>query len=88
MMKRRESDGETFWIIDRIEEGIAVCEDGAGGHLDISISEISGPAKEGSVLLREEGRWRSDPQAADVRRRRIYKKQRDLFQRHGKEENS
>jgi len=55
-------------IVDRIEEGLAVCEiDGA--TVDIPLSEISGKPREGDVLIATaDGAYTVDTDEAERRR--------------------
>jgi len=58
-------------IIDRIEEGIAVCEIG-GGQMLLELRQIS-EAKEGDVIFYSfgEGCWRTDTETIAARREKI-----------------
>lgn len=58
-------------IIDRFEEGTAVCEID-GGQMLLNVQQLSG-AKEGDVIFYSfgEGRWCTDSEATDTRRKQI-----------------
>jgi hypothetical protein len=53
-------------IIDRIEEGIAVCEADDGGHM--YLREFPADAREGSVLRKDENGWAVDEEETARRR--------------------
>ena len=56
-------------IIDRIEEGIAVCEDGEE-RFALPVSELP-EAKEGDVLVRGENGWQVDEAETERRREQM-----------------
>ena len=67
------------YIIDRIEEGLAVCEREDGSLEDIPLEELPEGAREGSVLVLQNGAWALELQAEEERRARIFAKQEGLF---------
>lgn len=72
-------DAKTL-IIDRIEEGIAVCEDAARGMVEVALDALPEGAREGSVLkdAGSEG-WQLDAEAAQEIKQRIAQKMDALF---------
>ena len=67
------------YIIDRIEGGIAVCEKEDGSLEDIPLQTLPRGAREGSVLICDDGAWALDLQAEEERRARLFAKQEGLF---------
>ena len=50
-----------FWIVDRIENNIAVLEAKDKTHLDVPLSLFPDTVKEGDVvILREDGTYKTD----------------------------
>jgi len=69
------------WIIDRIENGIAVCEREDGGFEQFPLAELPEGAREGSVLAKDGGgAWALDLETERERRARLFKMQEGLFQ--------
>ena len=68
------------YIIDRIEGNLAVCERADGRFEDISLEQLPKGAREGSVLLFQDGAWALDLKAERERRQRLFEKQDSLFQ--------
>jgi len=67
------------YIVDRIEGSLAVCEREDGGFEDIPLEQLPKGAREGSVLLVQDGAWALDLQAEKERRKRLFAKQEGLF---------
>jgi len=67
------------YIIDRFEDGVAVLEKEDGAREDIPLEELPEGAREGSVLVRENGAWALDLQEEEERRKRLFAKQEGLF---------
>jgi len=67
------------YIIDRIEEGLAVCEHGDGSFAHIPVEALPEGAREGSVLVFAEGIWALDLRTEQERRKRLFAKQEGLF---------
>ena len=68
------------WIIDRIEGDIAVCEREDGGFEELTLRELPGGAREGSVLAKNsDGAWVLDPETERERRKRLFAMQEGLF---------
>lgn len=67
-------------IIDRFEEGFAVCEDDNRSMHNIERSKLPGDAKEGDVLIFKCGIYRIDRSETDERRDRIKKKMDNLWE--------
>ena len=67
------------YIIDRLEEGLAICETELRKCISVPVSHLPKEVKEGDVL-REEGRFFLDSEETDKRRREMKKKLMDLFE--------
>lgn len=67
------------YIIDRIENGFAVCENEEMKIVNIPFDILPEEAKEGSVLLFEEGKYVLLAEEEKERRDRILSLQDDIF---------
>ena len=67
------------YIIDRLEEGIAVCENELKKLISSPTDLLPDGLKEGDVLEEQEGRFLRDEQGTEARRKEIRKKLMDLF---------
>lgn len=67
------------YIIDRLEEGIAVCENELKKLISIPKDLLPDGLKEGDVLEEQEGRFLRDEQGTEARRKEMHKKLMDLF---------
>ena len=67
------------YIIDRLEEGIAVCENELKKLISIHKDLLPDGLKEGDVLEEQEGRFLRDEQGTEARRKEMRKKLMDLF---------
>ncbi|GAA6295550.1 MULTISPECIES: DUF3006 domain-containing protein [Enterocloster] len=67
------------YIIDRLEEGIAVCENELKKLISIPKDLLPDGLKEGDVLEEQEGRFLRDEQGTEARRKEMRKKLMDLF---------
>ena len=67
-------------IIDRFEGETAVIETD-GGMIEINVSELPENAREGDVLVLENGRYTVDPEATEQRRKNASDRLRRLFER-------
>lgn len=67
------------YIIDRITEGLAICEREDGTFEEIPIAQLPQGARAGNVLQHEGGTWVLDLEAEQERRRRLFGKQEGLF---------
>lgn len=68
------------YIIDRLEEGLAICETELRKRISVPVSHLPKEVKEGDVLREEEGRFFLDSEETDKRRREMKKKLMDLFE--------
>ena len=68
------------YIIDRLEEGLAICETELRKRISVPVSHLPKEDKEGDVLREEEGRFSLDSEETDNRRREMKKKLMDLFE--------
>lgn len=73
----------SYLIIDRIEGDMAVCEDSGNHHLNIPIADIAGSVKEGDLLRRnpDGSGYVVDPEETERRRRKLFRRQSNLFRR-------
>ena len=69
------------YIIDRLEEGIAVCENELKKLISIPRDQLPDGSKEGDVLEELEGRFSRSDQETEARRKAIRKKLMDLFEK-------
>lgn len=69
---------EEVLIVDRIENGYAVCETEQGEKKDISLSETK-DVHEGDVLILKDGVYIPDKDKTEARRKRILALQEDLW---------
>ena len=67
------------YIIDRLEEGIAVCENELKKLISIPKDLLPDGLKEGDVLEEQEGRFLRDEQGTEARRKEMRKKLMDMF---------
>lgn len=67
------------YIIDRFEEGIAICENELKKMLPIPKEHLPQDIKEGDIVTEENGHFSIDPEATEERRREMLKKLTDLF---------
>ena len=67
-------------IIDRIEGDIAVVET-ENGHINVSLSAISGKPKEGDVLKKGDQGYVIDKAETASRKRKIFSLQSSLFKK-------
>ena len=68
------------YIIDRLEEGLAICETELRKRISVPVSHLPKGIKVGDVLREEEGRFSLDSEETDKRRREMKKKLMDLFE--------
>ena len=68
------------YIIDRLEEGLAICETELRKRISVPVSHLPKEVKEGDVMREEEGRFSLDSEETDKRRREMKKKLMDLFE--------
>ena len=68
------------YIIDRLEEGLAICVTELRKRISVPVSHLPKEVKEGDVLREEEGRFFLDSEETDKRRREMKKKLMDLFE--------
>ncbi len=68
-------------IVDRLEEGFAVCEKEDGSFVNIPLEQIAGAVREGDFLvLLKQGEYRVDEAATKARREKMSKRQRSIFE--------
>lgn len=68
-------------IVDRLEEGFAVCEKEDGSFVNIPLGQIVGAVREGDLLVSlEKGGYQVDEAATKARREKMSKRQRSIFE--------
>ncbi len=67
-------------IIDRITDGIAVCETEEQTFVKLPIELLPNGSKEGSVLLFQDGSFILQPEEEAERRRQMFELQSSLFE--------
>lgn len=65
-------------IVDRIENGFAVCEID-NEFTEIALLDIIGNVREGAVLIKTNGNYVVDEDSTSQRKKDIFEKQRRLF---------
>lgn len=70
------------YIVDRIEEGIAVLEDDNLNRREVPEKLLPPGTEDGSVLrLKEDGSFALDKEETDRRRKRLFNLQQNLFKK-------
>lgn len=69
------------FIVDRIEDGIAVLEREDLAHIEVSSDELPDGVREGSVLIFDGVSYTFDMDEETLRKKRIYEKQQSLFKK-------
>ena len=68
------------WLsVDRIENGIAVCEDENRKKREITLENIEGTPGEGDMIFLENGKYHISAEETAKRRERILRLQKNLF---------
>ncbi|MDF2887456.1 MAG: hypothetical protein K0R23_1841 [Lacrimispora sp.] len=62
------------YIIDRIEQEIAICEEESGRTVTFSLEELPMGAREGDVLLKINGTFQIDEEETNQRRKKMREK--------------
>lgn len=68
-----------IYIVDRVEEGMAVCEDEQKQMHTFPLTQLPEGTREGDVLICEEGHFTLDTNAREQRAQRIRTKMRRLW---------
>jgi len=69
-------------IVDRIEEGIAVCEKDDLSRINIPLSDLPDGTSEGSVIMKDDnGEYTLDRNQEAERRKRMLELQKNLFKK-------
>ncbi len=69
-------------IVDRIEEGIAVCEKDDLSRINIPLSDLPDGTSEGSVIMKDEnGEYTLDRNQEAARRKKMLELQKNLFKK-------
>jgi len=67
------------YIVDRIEDGLAVLEKEDGSFEHIPSEKLPEGVHEGSMLVLHDGAWALDLQGEEERRKQVFAKQEGLF---------
>ncbi len=70
------------YTVDRIEEGIAVCEDSGGNSVRIQISFLPENVREGDILSVDNSGFVILSDETARRRKEIFNKQNSIFKKH------
>ena len=70
---------EIILAVDRIEEGIAVCERTGGSHVHILASFLPSDAREGCRIRFADGRWQTMTEETEKLRAALFALQESLF---------
>lgn len=68
------------YIIDRLEEGLAICENELKKMVSIPLENLPGGAREGDIINEKEGVFSLDRESSAKRREKMRKKLTDLFE--------
>ncbi len=68
-----------MFVIDRIEEGIAVITDDENKMLKLNADEINGNARDGAVVVYENDKWNVDEEETQKRTEKMRKRLNKLF---------
>lgn len=69
------------YSVDRIEEGIAVCEDENGERMTVKVEEIPFAVKEGDIIRETDGVFEILPDETADRKKRIAALQKSIFKK-------
>ena len=68
------------WLsVDRIENGISVCEDENRKQQEIALEKIEGTPREGDMLFEDNGKYHISEEETAKRREKIIRLQKSLF---------
>lgn len=59
------------YIVDRMEGGLAVCEDDKGNTVNLKLSQLPKNIRSGDIIKCSGGRFELDREAADERRAKL-----------------
>lgn len=71
------------YSVDRIEEGIAVCEDENGGRMTVKVEELPFDVKEGDIISEQDGVLELLPDETQEKKKRMASLQRSIFKSKG-----
>ncbi|MBQ3127474.1 MAG: DUF3006 domain-containing protein [Clostridia bacterium] len=71
------------YSVDRIEEGIAVCEDENGGELTVKIEELTFEVKEGDIICKTDSGFELLPDETAEKKKRMATLQKSIFTKKG-----
>lgn len=68
-----------MFVIDRIEEGIAVILNDENNRIEINSNEIQGNVRDGAVVINENNRWIVDDEETNKRKKAMRSRLNRLF---------
>lgn len=69
------------YVVDRIEEGIAVLENESSEHINVCLSDLPSGVRDGSILMLKDGHYELDMSAEEKRRAEMFQKQQHLLKK-------
>lgn len=69
------------YTIDRIEEGIAVCEDDTGNHVNIQLTLLPEDVREGDIISAGDNGFTVCREETEERRKALAEKQKSIFKK-------
>lgn len=69
------------YSVDRIEEGIAVCEDENGGRMTVKVEELTFDVKEGDIICKTNSGFELLPDETAEKKKRMANLQKSIFNR-------
>lgn len=67
------------YIIDRIEQNIAICEDDNKKQIEIEVTKLPSNIKEGDIIKQEKGKYIIDEENTEKKREDIRKRMSKLW---------
>ena len=67
------------YSVERIEENVALCEDGLGKTVKLRLDELPENIREGDIIVRTENGYTIDTDETSVRRKKMAEMQKKLF---------
>ena len=71
------------YSVDRIEEGIAVCEDENGGMTTINVAQLGFDVKEGDIICKTDIGFELLPDETAEKKKRMANLQKSIFTKKG-----
>ena len=71
------------YLVERIEENVALCEDDLGKTVKLRLDELPENIREGDIIVRTENGYTIDTDETSVRRKKMAEMQKKLFNKKG-----